>query len=114
GIRMAIGDVAVHEGNEGTRVAVFNVTLSKPALGTVTVSFATGDGTAIAPGDYTAKSGTLSFAPGVQQLSVKVIINADTMIEGDESFAVNLSVPVGATFSDPVGAGTIFDDDGAL
>ena len=48
---------------EGAAVT-FNVTLSAPQTGTVTVDFATSNNTAEAPGDYTAATGTLTFAPG--------------------------------------------------
>ena len=113
GVRLAIGDVAVHEGDEGTRTAVFTVSLSKAASGTVKVNYITADGTATGPGDYTPSSGTLNFAPGVLQLSVKVTIRPDATIELDETFAVELSAASGAILTDFSGLGTIIDDDGA-
>ena len=114
GKRLAIGDVTVHEGDEGARVAVFNVSLSKASTGTVTVSFATADGTAVSSGDYTATSGTLTFSPGTLQRSVKVTINPDTTIEAGETFTVELSDASGAVITDASGVGSIVDDDGGL
>ena len=111
GRRLAIGDVAVHEGDGGTRTAVFTVRMSKSSTSTVTVSFATANGSATQPGDYTAKSGTLSFAPGVTSMTVKVPVNPDNATEPNETFNVNLSGASGATITDAAGLGTIVNDD---
>jgi hypothetical protein len=102
----------VHEGDAGTRAAVFNVSLSGPHTSTVTVAYATAKGTATKPDDFTPASGTLSFAPGSTSLTVKVPIAADTLAEGKETFTVTLSGATGAVFiSDATGLGTIVDND---
>src|SRR5262249_46779209 len=54
--QLSIAGVSVTEGNSGTTTAVFTVTLSPPATQTVTVHYATSDGTATAGSDYTATS----------------------------------------------------------
>ena len=46
------------------RTSSFTVTLSAPSASTVTVDYATVDGSAAAPGDYAAATGTLTFTPG--------------------------------------------------
>jgi subtilisin-like proprotein convertase family protein len=107
GASLSINDVTTPE----TGNAVFNVTLSEPAAGPVTVAFTTADGTATAGADYTATSGTLTFAPGDTVETVTVPILPDTLDENDETFNVNLSAPSGATISDGTGVGTITDDD---
>src|SRR5262245_50319814 len=62
---LSINDVSVTEGNDGTTSAVFTVTLSRASSQTVTVNYATADGSATtANNDYMAASGTLTFAPG--------------------------------------------------
>ena len=61
---LAIADVTVTEGDSGTVAATFAVNLSAQSGRAVTVNYATADGTAIAPGDYVAASGTLNFAAG--------------------------------------------------
>src|SRR6185295_14876694 len=63
---ISINDVTVVEGNNGTTNAVFTVTLSNPSASTVTVDYATSDGSATtADNDYVAIATTpLSFAPG--------------------------------------------------
>ena len=109
---LAIGDVSVTEGDSGTANATFTVTLSTVSGRTVTVDYATANGTAIAPADYTAVPLTaLSFSPGQTTRTVTVVVNADALDESDETFNVNLSGAAGATIGDGIGVGTITDDD---
>ena len=111
GIRLTVGDASVHEGDSGARAAVFTVSLSKASTSTVKVSYGTANGTAVKRVDYSRVAGTLSFAPGVTSLTVKVPILADDVIEGDETVALNLSAASGATLTDESGTATILDDD---
>jgi hypothetical protein len=108
---LSIGDVTLAEGNTGQSNAIFLVALSVASGQTVTVAFATADGTATAPGDYTSTSGTLTFAPGVLVQTVTVPVNGDTILEPNETFFVNLSAPVNATIADGQGQATANDDD---
>src|SRR5262249_25896281 len=91
--------------------AMFTVSLATPAALTVTVSFSTADGTAIAGSDYTSTSGTLSFAPGVTSKVIRVPILNNTVGEPAEAFKMNLSGPLGAGITDGQGVATITDDD---
>ena len=106
-----IGDASGPEGNTGTSNLLLPVTLSQPPPTPVTVNFATANGTATAGTDYTATSGTLTFAPGTTTLNVTVSVTGDTTVEADETFFVNLSAPVGAVIGDGQGQGTIVNDD---
>src|SRR6185295_5655709 len=54
---IAIGNTSVTEGNGGTTPATFTVSLSAAASQTVTVQFATSNGSASAGSDYNATSG---------------------------------------------------------
>jgi hypothetical protein len=109
---LSIGDVTVTEGNSGTVNATFVVSLSNASYQAITVSYATADGTATAGTDYTAVSGTLTFDPGVTSLLVAVPVRGDILVEGNETFLVNLSnVSAGATLADSQGVGTIVNDD---
>ena len=99
------------EGNTGTVNATFTVSLSAPSGLNVSVDFATADGTATAPADYTAASGTLTFAPGQTTKQVTVLVKGDLLDEANETFFVNLSNPSNATIADGQGVGTITDDD---
>src|SRR5437016_2436530 len=110
---ISISDVSQNEGNAGPTVFTFTVSLSSASFQTITVDFATADGTATtADGDYVAASGTVTFLPGVTSQPVAVTVNGDTKFEPNETFFVNLSNPVNATISDNQGAGTIVNDDG--
>jgi CSLREA domain-containing protein len=110
---ISIDDVAVVEGNSGTTPATFTVSLSTESASTVTVDWATADGTATSPGDYAADSGTVTFVAGDVSEDVVVDVNGDTIDEANETFTVDLSNPVGATIADGQGIGTITDDDTA-
>jgi Ca2+-binding RTX toxin-like protein len=110
----SITDVTLAEGNSGTTDYVFDVTLSAPQSQQVTVEFSTSGGTAIGGFDYTTVSGTLTFAPGVTLQQVTVQVVGDSIGEGDESFFVNLSNPLGLVLNGSQGVGTITNDDGAV
>ena len=112
-VSLSIADAAVTEGNAGTTDAGFTVTLSPPAAQTVSVDFASADGSATAPADYTASSGTLSFAAGQTSASILVPVVGDLLDEPDETFLVNLSNAQNAGIGDGQGVGTINDDDPA-
>jgi len=109
---LAINDVTVTEGNSGTVNAAFTVGLSAPSGRTVTVSYATANGTATAPDDYTAIAATtLTFTPGQTSKTVTVAVKGDALDEANETFQVNLSAATNATIADGQGIGTITDDD---
>jgi len=110
---LSIGDCAVVEGNAGSVPCSFTVTLSAPSSLTVSVAFATANGSATAGSDYTAASGILTFAPGTTSQPVAVQVLGDLLVEGDETFFVNLTSPSNATLGDAQGLGTIADDDAA-
>ncbi len=108
---ITIDGVSVTEGNSGTKQATLNVKLSAVSTKTVTVAFATQNGTAVAGADYTSKSGTLTFAPGVTTLPISVTIFGDAVVEQDETFLVRLSNAVNATLAQTQATATIVDDD---
>jgi CSLREA domain-containing protein len=108
---ISIDNVSHAEGNTSTVDYDFTVSLSYSSTETITVNYATANDTAVAPGDYTAVSGQLTFNPGETIKPVKVVANTDTVYELDEAFVVNLSSPVNATTADGEGRGTITNDD---
>ena len=79
--------------------------------GTVTVNYATANGSAVAPGDYSARSGTLSFSGTTTTRTISVPVLADGIVEGTESFVVNLTSPSGASLSKAQGAAVVLDGD---
>jgi Calx-beta domain/FG-GAP-like repeat len=108
---ISIGDATVTEGDLGSLNAVFTVTLSKASTQTVTVQYATADGSAISGADFTSVTGTLTFAPGETSKTIPVAVTGDQIDEYDENFSVNLSAPTNATIADGTGVGTIVDND---
>jgi hypothetical protein len=108
---LRVDEVQVTEGDGGTTNAVFTVRLSGPTGQAVTVDYATADGTATAPADYTATAGSLSFPAGTTTRTVSVPVVGDLLDEADETFLLRLSKPAGALVADAQAAGTILDDD---
>ena len=97
---LSVNDVTVTEGDSGTQNATFTVTLAPTSGQNVSVDYATADGTATAPADYAATSGTLTFAPGQATKTVTVQVVGDTLDELDETYTVNLSNAVNAAILD--------------
>ena len=56
-------------------------------------------------------SGTLTFDPGQTTKQIVVQSTSDTLNETDETFQVELSIPTNALLGDPIGIGTIENDD---
>jgi len=110
---LAINDVS---GLESAGTFTFTVTLSTASANTVSVNYATANGTARAGSnrDYIATSGTLRFTPGQLTKTVSVRINNDTTVESSETFTVRLSNATNATLADSSGLGTIVDNDGRV
>ena len=111
---ISITDVSLTEGDAGTKLATFNVNLSTSSADTVTVQYATANGSALSGSDYTAAAGTATFTTGVTTQPVSITINGDTLEEPNETFFVNLTNPVNATIGDSQGLGTITNDDSLL
>ena len=93
---------SVYGVNEGGGTVTLTVTKEGTASLPVTVHFATSDGfSATAPGDYTATSGDLTFAPNETSMQITVPIVDDAVYESNETFYVILSNPSGAAVRDP-------------
>ncbi len=103
---------AAYAVNEGETITI-TVQRVGGTAGTVSVQYASSDGTATAGTDYTAASGTLNFADGVASQTFTVTTTEDTTSEADETLVLALSNPSGgATLSTPNQAVlTIQDDD---
>jgi Calx-beta domain len=99
-------------GLEASGTLSFSVLLTNANSTSVSVDYATADGTAIAGSDYTATSGTLTFTPGQTSKPVPVTIVNDALAEDDETFTLNLSNATGGiAIADPSGTATIQNDD---
>ncbi|HWL32596.1 MAG TPA: Calx-beta domain-containing protein [Gaiellaceae bacterium] len=110
-LSVSIGDTSVNEGDTGTTNASFDVTLPAPRTQPVIVDYATADGTAVAPADYAAASGTVTFAPGETTKTIPVAVKGDALDENAETFFVNLSNAGNATIAKGQGVATVTDND---
>jgi hypothetical protein len=121
---LSIDDVAISEGNSGTKTLTFTVTLTNAVELGVKVDYVTADGTSTdADNDYDSKTGTLTFAGTAGETeTIGITINGDTKVELNELFTVVLSnvsqgnevVDANITISDDTGTGTITNDDAAV
>ena len=95
--QISVENQAVIETGAGSSAtALVTVRLSTAVTTPVTVNYSTADGTATANTDYVATTGTLTFLPGgplFQTIPVQIL--GDTLIDGVESFLVNLTLPAG-------------------
>ena len=108
---LSVADAEVQEG-PGAALE-FAVSLSRASSSIVTVDYATADGSAKAGSDYTATSGTLTFAAGEVVKIVTVPVLDDIIDEGSETLALTLSNPSGsnAWLADATATGTIRNTD---
>ncbi|MEM1430122.1 MAG: Calx-beta domain-containing protein [Pseudomonadota bacterium] len=115
-LALFVGDPVLIEGDGGTKLAQFDIVLSRPAPTDLFFSFTTRDGSALAGQDYIATSGTLSFVEGQTLGSVQVPVIGDTVGEAAEWFALKLTslteTPLDMT--DSVGVAEILDTDATI
>ena len=100
--------------NESAGMVALTVTRTGGSLGAVSVAYATTNGTATAGSDYTATSGTLNWAAGDTEFKTFTVnILDDAIVEGNETFDVQMGAVSGAHLGSPATATvTILDDDG--
>ena len=65
------------------------------SFGTASIDFQSTNGTAVAPQDYTAVSGTVEFLDGESSHTVSIPIFDDIDYEGDEDFTLAIQNPTG-------------------
>jgi beta-glucanase (GH16 family) len=89
----------------------FYIDLSAASQQSVSVNYATADGTAKAGTDYTASSGTLTIPAGQTEVYVDVPVKGDSLRQADQTFVMNLSAPVNATLATSQATATIGNSD---
>jgi hypothetical protein len=88
-------------------ITVMHATSLVPA----SVNYSTNGGSALAGTDYTATSGTLSFAAGETSKTFEIPVVKDSLSEGEETIFISLSSSTnGATLSDPYSATVKIND----
>ena len=108
-VAISVADARVDEGTGA--VLAFAVTLSRAASRTVTVDYATADGSAHAGVDYTAANGTLTFQPGASSQTIDVAVLDDSHDEAEETLTLTLSNASGGRVADGEATGTIKNRD---
>jgi hypothetical protein len=88
---VSISNASVTEGNTGSVLAVFTVSLSEAGTNTVSVNFSTSNGTAQGNTDYQPTNGVLTLPAGVTSTNVGVEVFGDTAVEASETFELTLS-----------------------
>lgn len=110
---LSVADASVTEGDAGTVMMTFTVTLSAPSPGGVGVMAQSDLGSATPNVDYVPTGTFLTFDEGVSSVLFQVPVIGDLAVEGDETFLARLGDATGATIADGVATGTIVDDDTA-
>jgi hypothetical protein len=112
GPTLSVNDVAVTEGNAGTKQLTFTVSLSQVAAVPVTYTIATANGNAVAGSDYVARTlAGETIAVGQVSRPFAVTINGDTAAEASELMYVNVTAVTGVSVFDAQGKGTLTNDD---
>jgi chitinase len=110
---LSVADGSVVEGNAGTKILTFTVSLAGASEVAGSVDHATSDSTATAGSDYVAASATLTIPAGSSSRTIDVTVKGDAAYEANEFFLLTLSGPTDATIGDGSGRGTIANDDPA-
>jgi hypothetical protein len=108
---LSVGDVVITEGDSGSKLANFTVSLSAPAPAQVPYQIGTSDLSAQSGSDYASNGGSYAFQQGESSQVFSVEIDGDTVYEPDETFAVTIVDAYGATIADGEAIGTISNDD---
>ncbi|WP_287739663.1 bluetail domain-containing putative surface protein [Microcystis sp. M179S2] len=109
-INLSPNSQTIVEGLTTPQNASYTVTLSNASSQTISVNYATSNGTATAGSDYTATIGTLTFAPGVTSQVLNIPILNDSLNEADETFTLALSSPTNAALGTQTAATTTITD----
>jgi hypothetical protein len=102
---------ASFSGSETAGFATITVKRTGGTAGVVSVNYATANGTALAGSDYTATSGTLTFARGETVKVFQVPITVDAIPEPTKTLSVALSSPGGGATVGSLSTAVVFVTD---
>lgn len=116
---VSVGDVTTVEGNTGSPVISFTVTLTNPVPGGVSMTYSTTNGTALAGVDYVTGGGTVNFpssSTAAQTVNITLIPDRRPEQPNTRQFTLTLSGLTSSfgglvQFLDSQATGTITDDD---
>jgi Ca2+-binding RTX toxin-like protein len=112
-VTISIAGGSVVEGDAGSALLNFTLTLSQTSFLPISVDVQTADGLAtLANLDYLSLTQTVTFAPGVTTATVAVTVTGDTVNEVNETVRLVMSSPTnGASLLNQEASGTILNDD---
>jgi len=105
---ISVADVTV---DESATTASLSVNLSPPSAQTITVNYATANGSAQSSLDYTSNAGQITFNPGQVNKIVSVAILEDQIYENDEQFLFDLTLPSNSNLIDDQAVVVITEND---
>lgn len=108
---LSVADASLVEGDSGSSLMSFTITLSAPSPGGIGVTAQTDLGSATPNVDYVPTGAFLTFGQGVSTVNFLVPVIGDLVPEPDETFLVRLSDAAGASIANGIATGTIIDDD---
>jgi beta-glucanase (GH16 family) len=109
--KISIDDITHAEGNTGTTLFNFTVSLDKASKNNVTVNYATVEAAAKATEDFTPATQTITFLPNEMQKTVSINVATDDLKEGDDDFKVVLSSATNGNIYKGTGTAIIENDD---
>jgi hypothetical protein len=108
---LSVNDVSVREGNSGLTDARFTVTMSRPLSQNVTVCLVPFGITAQPNTDFVATPVCGTLAAGQSSIDLAIPVRGNRAREPDETFGVVAAASGGVRLADPLGIGTIVNDD---
>jgi hypothetical protein len=108
---LSVANASVVEGNTGTSLLHFPVSLVGASDVAASVDYATAGATATAGTDFESTSGTLTIPAGMTSGTVDVVVNGDVAVESNETLSLLLTNPTHATVGDGTAQGTIVNND---
>ena len=108
---VSVANASVVEGNAGTSLLHFTVSLAGASDIAASVDYATAGGTATTGSDFVPVSGTLTIPGGTTTGTVNVLVNGDVVYETRETLSMTLNNPIDATVGDGVAQGAIVNND---
>lgn len=110
------GDVSVVEGDQPVDATIdlvyVTVTLSKRLTEPLVLDYTTVAGSALAGDDYEAATGTVTIPAETVSVKIPLVVLNDDLVEGDETFALNISTTSElVTVARPVATVTVVDNE---
>ena len=89
--------------------ATFGVELTEARTTATALAYRTLDGTAVGGADYTVANGTVTIAAGATSAEIPVAVSADTVVEDDETFELEVRATLDGVMGTATAVATILD-----